>query len=168
MPLTYDSLATTTVSGSSTNTITFSSISSGYTDLRLVLAGTTTAASTSVRVRVNGDTNNNYSLTSITGNGSTASSTSAQFEVWMNLSYTTASWPSTQPALATLDFMSYSGSTNKSVLANYSQDLNGSGVTESVIFLWRNTAAINSISVFTNANNFSAGFTASLYGILRA
>jgi hypothetical protein len=43
MPATYEPIATTTLGGAAA-TITFSSISSAYTDLRIVLVGTTTAS----------------------------------------------------------------------------------------------------------------------------
>ena len=39
MPATYEKIATATISGTSTTTVTLSSISSSYTDLVLVLRG---------------------------------------------------------------------------------------------------------------------------------
>jgi hypothetical protein len=69
---TYESIATQTL-GSSSGSITFSSIPSTYTDLVIVFSGTT-AALVAVDIQFNGDTSTNYSRTIISGNGSTASS----------------------------------------------------------------------------------------------
>jgi len=69
---TYEPIATTTL-GTAQPTVTFSSIASTYTDL-VIVAQLTTAAPTNMRIRFNGDTTANYSNTTVTGNGSTATS----------------------------------------------------------------------------------------------
>jgi len=58
---TYEPIATTTVSGSSTSTVTFSSISGTYTDLVIIgnLGSQTTNAFP--YLQFNGDTGSNYS-----------------------------------------------------------------------------------------------------------
>jgi hypothetical protein len=72
MPLTYDRIATTTL-GSAAADITFSTISSAYTDLRLVIV-CTTASSTNMCLQFNGVTTTVYSGTFLSGNGTAAAS----------------------------------------------------------------------------------------------
>lgn len=69
MAATYEPIATTTASGSSSS-ITFSSISSAYTDLVLVANASVTSGSDTAILRFNGDTGSNYSRTFLSGNGS--------------------------------------------------------------------------------------------------
>jgi hypothetical protein len=73
MAITYEPIATTTLS-SAAATITFSSISSAYTDLRLVFVGTSVANSNNCIVTFNSDTGFNYSQTALYGTGATAGS----------------------------------------------------------------------------------------------
>ena len=69
--------------------------------------------------------------------------------------------------LYTLDIFSYTGSTNKTVLVTNSVDQNGSGQVGRVVGLWRNTAAITTITL-SDSSNFAIGTTATLYGIKAA
>jgi hypothetical protein len=71
---TYTPIATQTL-GSAAASVTFSSIPQGYTDLILVCSPvSTTGSNTFMWIRYNSDTGSNYSLTSMRGNGSTATS----------------------------------------------------------------------------------------------
>ena len=168
MPATYDSLATTTL-GSANSTITFSSISGSYTDLRLILVGrAVTAGNTfTVSLTMNGDTATNYSRTLITGDGTNASSFRTTSASSIAISSPVAWLVSTNTNLYSLDFMSYAGSTNKTILISTSADQNGSGGLLNAVGLWRSTSAITSITL-TSGDQFAAGATATLYGILRA
>lgn len=164
MPATFEPIATTTL-GSAANSITFSSISSAYTDLRVVIIWTVNSDNI-VRVRFNSDTGSNYSATYLSGNGSVAESNRQS-----NLSYIDAGWNAvglTTPALTTFDIFSYAGATRKTVLATQSGDKNGSGSVDRIVGLWRNTSAITSIElapVATPSIAFQTGTTATLYGI---
>ena len=166
MATTYEPIATTTL-GSVTASITFSSIPATYTDFRLVVVGTTASAVVGY-IRFNGDTASNYSVTRLTGDGSTAGSSRngpvGQISVgdW----YT---FQATIPSMLTVDVFSYAGSTYKTALTTTSNDQNGSGYVERCVGLWRNTAAITSITVANSgASNFQVGTTATLYGIKNA
>jgi hypothetical protein len=118
-------IATTTL-GSSTSTITLSSIPNTYTDLRVVFANIRTTPGTgTIVLRFNGDTANNYSRTNINGDG--ASATSAQFSTVSWIHTNGGNTSTTVPGMLTLDIFSYAGSTNKTVLATASFDQNGSG-----------------------------------------
>ena len=162
MPATYEPIATTTL-GSATATISFTSITSAYTDIRYV-ASIKATASSSIRVQLNGDTGANYSSTFLWGDGSSASSFRNT-----NSNYLTGSYVvDTVPLLWTFDFFSYAGSTNKTALQTHSNDNNGSGEVARVVGLWRNTAAINRIDLLCSGSTFAAGTTVTLYGILKA
>jgi hypothetical protein len=167
MATTYEKIATTTL-GSASSTITFSSIAASWTDIRLILVGTVTT-STIVRLRFNSDTGANYSETFIYGDGSTAASYANTGQSYITAGGLNFNWQSGTPCFSTTDVFSYAGSTNKTVLHTESLDLNGSGNTASSVGLWRNTAAITTITLTAGASGtFATGTTATLYGILKA
>lgn len=164
MALTYTPIATTTLTGSTSN-VTFSSIPSTYTDLILVYNGQVDA-NVGLVTQVNGDTGANYSTNYVRGNGSATSGGTVTGQNWFNWAinmsnsgtsiYTTQIW----------HFQNYANTNiNKTVLTRASNSANQIGVT---VGLWRNTAAINSINTNTAGNNFLSGTTFTLYGILSA
>ena len=163
MPITYEPIATTTL-GSDTTNISFTSISSAYTDLRLVFVGRG-STNDDFRLRYNSDTGTNYSRTDLYGNGSTV--TSARAANAADIRIGANDGLDGNIALATIDIFSYTGSTNKTCLITYSHDKNGSGFVYSTVGLWRNTSAITTITLNHGAN-FLAGSTATLYGIKNA
>ena len=166
MATTYEKIATTTLS-SATNTISFGSIPTTYTDLKLVLVATTSTSNQAIYLRVNADSGTNYSYTYVGGNG-TAASSSRQTSV-TNIDPTQLAGSSTTvPQMWDFDIFSYAGSTNKTVLYTHTADLNGSGATEKGVGLWRSTTAINAVSLTTSSGNMNIGTTATLYGILKA
>lgn len=164
MPATYEPIATTTL-GSAASTITFSSIPSTYTDFRLVLVTMGTAAGT-LYFRLNSDTGTNYSNTRVNGNGSTASSAQSSNYPRMDINGTDAT--KRNVSFSTVDFLSYTGSTNKTMLIQESHDENGSGYVHHSVGLWRNTGAITRIDLNIDGTTFASGTTATLYGILKA
>lgn len=165
MPATYEPIATTTLGAAAAN-ITFSSIPATYTDLRLVLVTKPTPNNASITIRVNNLTNNIYSYTNLTGNGTTASSGSSTST---NLFNWGTAFNTAQFQLLTVDFFSYAGSTNKTALATLSRDLNGSGSITSWVGMVATTSAITEIDIdCSTSNNMVIGTTATLYGILKA
>lgn len=159
MPSTYEPIATTTLSGS-TSEVTFTSIPATFTDLRLVFVGT--SASQALAIQFNGDTSTNYSRTIISGDGTSASSprnTSLDRLIIASLNST--------PLLTSLDIFSYAGSTNKTGLINESRDQNGSGLVLRAVGLWRSTSAITSLRLYGYSGSNITG-TATLYGIKNA
>ena len=166
MPITYEPIATTTLGSNAS--LTFSSIPSTYTDLRLVLNGFWTATGAAdLMIQFNSDTSTNYSFTRLFGTGVSVSSSrntsTTQIEVIESLPSTTI------PGLTIIDIFSYAGSTNKTVLCQGNGDMNGSGKVARIVGLWRNTAAITSIRLESTANNLlGSGSTATLYGIKNA
>lgn len=165
MAVTYEPIATTTL-GSTASTITFSSISGSYTDLRLVIVGIS-GTSTNIALRFNSDTGSNYSRTRLISTGSSVSSTVASNDTEIDLNRENLS--TTIPSLYAVDIFSYSGSTFKTLLCSCNEDRNGSGSVVSTVGMWRSTSAITTILLTTlSGDTFGIGTTATLYGILRA
>jgi hypothetical protein len=166
MPATYEPIATTTL-GSAAASITFSSIPSTYTDLRLVLVGRNNSGAASWRLEYNASAGTAYSNTFVGGDG-----TNTESGLNTNLGYfqiSAISSPTTSVCMATVDIFSYAGSTNKTALASFSNDRNGAGGVATNVGLWRSTSAITSIKWYAaNSENFAAGTTATLYGIKNA
>ena len=163
---TYTPIATQTL-GSAAASITFSSIPGTYTDLRLVLTGTCSAAGDYMAIQYNADTATNYSLTVLSGYGTGVQSTNTTSAVSIQTSWNGAS-STTIPAMKSIDILSYAGSTNKTCLITASTDQNGTagGAVELTVGLWRSTAAITSIKLFwIGSSNFATGTIATLFGI---
>ena len=165
MAATYEKIATTTL-GSAAASITFSSIAASWTDLRLVFVGVGASAGDVPAIRFNSDTATNYSRTYLTGNGTAASSNRTTSS--NRIACGDAGDSTTIPSFNTVDIFSYTGSTYKTVLIESSEDQNGSGKVTRAVGLWRSTSAITSITVFNPSYNLGAGYTATLYGILKA
>jgi hypothetical protein len=166
MATTYEKIATTTL-GSAASTITFSSISSAYTDLRIVVIGKSTTDSVNLNMQFNGDTGTNYSQTILSGRGATVSSIRTTSDNYIGLT-AYAGLMSTQPTGYIIDIFSYAGSTYKTVLANCFMDSNGAGAVEVRVGLWRSTDAINQIIINRTGGNYNTGTIATLYGIKNA
>lgn len=160
MPSTYTPIATTTV-GTATPSVTFSSVPGTYTDLVVVVNGTT-AASVGLALRFNGDTGSNYSNTYLGGTGSAAISgraTSTTIGRFGNIN--------TSNTTGVANIQNYSNATT------YKTTLGRSSSTDYAITyvnLWRSTAAITSVTVISDdlGTNFAVGTTFSLYGIKAA
>ncbi len=167
MPATYEPIATNTLS-TATPSVTFSSIVSTYTDLKVVIVATSSGSRT-IWLRFNSDTANNYSVTELYGNGTSANALSQINFSAINLAGA-ANLSTTIPHLYSIDVFSYRGSTNKTVLATKAGDQNGSGNYVADVGLWRNTAAITSLTLQcgNGADDFSIGSTFTLYGIKNA
>jgi hypothetical protein len=164
MAKTYEPIATTTLS-STTNSVSFSSISGSYTDLVLVInpiKGTMNYP----YLRFNGDSASNYSVTSLSGNGTSAVSTrSANIsQGYLNESIAPTT---TGTTYFIVNIQNYSNSTTyKAYLARGTEA--GSG-TDAIIGSWRSTAAITSVAVNAgNGGTFEIGSNFTLYGIKAA
>jgi hypothetical protein len=159
MSRTYEPIQTQTV-GTATPSVTFSSIPQTYTDLVCVVSAKAASAAYDLYLQFNGDTGNNYSWTALSGTGSSA------------VSNRNSNGPAIQMdnygSVRTTDFgvnishiMNYSNSTTyKTVLARANAAASGVDIN---VGLWRNTAAVTSITLYINS--FAVGSTFTLYGI---
>jgi hypothetical protein len=165
MASTFEPIATTTL-GSAASSVSFTSIPGTYTDLRIVCVGSSNANG-QWYARFNNLSTTLYSFTNIRGNGSIADSAKSADDVSLFFNYSNT-YSTAQPAMITMDIFSYAGSTNKTSLLTYNGDRNGSGMAERTVGLWRSTAAITRVDIFSGSGSFTSGFTATLYGILKA
>jgi|688.fasta_scaffold82021_4 hypothetical protein len=165
MPLTYEPIATTTLS-STTNTITFSSISSTYTDLRISFFGRASSGYIRTRLRFNGDTAGNYGWAYLGGTRLSvqASSSTGITYISSDLEGITPA----QPSFYSFDIFSYAGSTKKTSLSTCSEDKNTDGRVSTFVSVWNSTAAINSVTIIASESTFAVGTIATLYGIKAA
>jgi hypothetical protein len=163
---TYTPIATNTVSGTSTATVTFSSIAGTYTDLIIVANGSITV-NDDTYVQFNGSGGTGYSGTYIAGNGSAASSGRYTSNDRIVADYT--SYPTTTGGswTAIYQFMNYSNATTYKTCLIRS---NNAGVgTSASVHLWTSTAAITSIALqCTGTTKWGNGTTFTLYGIAAA
>lgn len=165
MPSTYEPIATTTLS-SSASPITFSSIPSTYTDLRLTFTGAA-VGNTAFLLRLNNQSGQLYSQTYFYGEGSGAYA--GRYQNATEFDYSANSNLNTTPiTFATLDIFSYTNSNYKTVLMDLTKDNNGSGFKFKFGGLYSNTSAISRIDLIAPNANFSIGTTATLYGIKNA
>lgn len=151
-----------------TPSITFNSIPSTYTDL--VIVASFKASSTTIvtpSIRFNGDTNTNYSNTSMYSNASTMTSYR-----WTNTNkaflgdfYAGVSNNAFIPYIININNYSNS-STYKTILCGYSQINSSNAEIGKTAAMWRNTNAITSVTITSDGGqNFAVGSTFSLYGI---
>jgi hypothetical protein len=177
MPITYDSIASQTLT-SSTSSIIFSGIPSTYTDLVLVCSAQSTAsanADTRYNLQFNSDTATNYSTTYLLGNGSVASSSRDTNRSQIDNLTPLSTSPQFTPIIFNIN--NYSNTTTfKTVLQRAGQNNNTSGgggsggiLMGSAVSLWRSTTAINIITMNCTQNGqFATGSTFAIYGIKAA
>lgn len=164
MPSTYTPIATQTL-GSAASTVTFSSISSAYTDLILIATPQSASGTTSLDIQFNGDTGTNYSLTYLYGDGSGAYSGRASNNAVAN-GGTAVSTASTF-LVNTVQIMNYSNTTTYKSLLTRANNTAGNVLTS--VSMWRNTAAISTILLkLASGSNFATGSTFTLYGVKSA
>ena len=164
MAVTYDPIATVTMSGSSSTT-TFTSIPQTYTDLRLICSFTgVSGCNFSTAVGNNSiDTGSNYSCVRLYGTGSSATSNLQT----NNTYYTGNITVGANGSNSIIDIMNYSNTTTYKTALNRFND--AGAIVFAIVSLWRNTAAINQLQVFsTNSVNFASGTVFTLYGIKAA
>lgn len=161
---TLEPIATTTL-GSAAASITFDSIPSTYTDLRLVVQMTTTDP-VFPTLRINNDSTALYAWTRVSGDG--ANTQSERGTAYSDLPFGRGSSSSTAPGLYVFEFFNYTSAIFKTCLITQSADYNASGATSRTVGLYRSTAAITSLVCIAPSNTFKAGSTATLYGLKAA
>ena len=162
---TYTPIATTTL-GSAAASYTFTSIPSTYTDLILVIAGTTGALNNVLLQVGNGsiDTGNNYSTTFLVGDGSSATSSRQS-----SVSNMLVGRIGTDQSINIVQLLNYSNTTTYKTLLCRGNNAATSGQVAAYVNLWRSTSAINQVKVLEQVgSNFQTGTTFTLYGIAAA
>jgi len=168
----YESIATVTVGGGGSSTITFSSIPSDYTHLQIrgIWKNNTSATDIAfVELKVNGSSTG-YSYHILRGDGSSAS---AAGSASLDRTYPAQSLPSNNASYANMfgtgiiDILDYVNTNKyKTIKTLFGFDGNGSGRVGLTSGSWQNTNAITSIELKDqNAGNFVQYSSFALYGI---
>ena len=158
---TYSTIATTTTSGSQVS-VTFNSFS-GYTDLVLVVTAKDNNGGLdgTANLTFNGDTAANYSTTYLFGTGSTAGSVrvtnSSQTPVLVTGS-TANNFGTT-----IVQIMNYSNATTFKTLLSRGNSAESAAAAR--VGMWRNTAAITSLTATAAGGSWVNSSTFTLYGI---
>lgn len=162
--VTYTPIATYTIPSAS-NSYTFSSIPSTYTDLLIVgsAAGVTTD---DIKIRYNGDSATNYSSTYVYGNQSAVSTNRRTNETAGTVAFYSNGMGSIHSPF-TVNIMNYANSTTQKVSIGRSG--RSGNDTHTTVTLWRGSATISSLTlIVNNSNNFAVGTVLTLYGITAA
>jgi hypothetical protein len=164
-PSSFYNIATVTVS--SGTSVSFTSIPSGYSSLQIRFAFSTASNSgASPYYQFNLDSGSNYNTHYLEGTGSAASagSNSGTGIYFSSLSVGNSL---TSPNVGIIDIADYANTSKYKTARNFSGS-NANGSTAEGVWLgsglWRNTAAITSIT-FTNGSAFTSGTTFALYGV---
>jgi len=164
---TYTLIASNTVGAGGAASITFSSIAGTYTDLLVKVSGRSARAgqqADNLFVTFNSNTSN-YSVRTLQGNGSSASSSNFSnryASLALDAAGSTASIFSSHeiyiPSYASAYYKSYS-------VDNVSENNATAAQSDLLAGLWSNTAAITSIELKPEVSTFVQYTTAYLYGI---
>jgi hypothetical protein len=167
MPLQLYKIASTEVGSAGASSIAFSSIPQGYTDLKVVVSARATITSGALGIYFNGVTSG-YSWRRLIGDGSSAfSDGSASYGNLRAIGTNPSSYTANTFASAEIYIPNYAGSTNKSVSVDSLNENNATAAEASFLAgLWSSTAAITSVTLIPNSDNFAQYSTATLYGIL--
>ena len=168
MANTYTLIASNTLSSSAAS-VTFSAIPNTYTDLVLRISARTDSggAISSGNIQMNSVTGT-YSYTFVRGDGASASSgnDSASYSGWYLAAINGGTATSSSFSSHEFYLPNYAGSTAKPVGQFSATETNA---TTAYIFgvagLCSSTAAVSSLTIATNANNFVSGSSFFLYGI---
>ena len=164
---------TQTVGSGGVISITFNSIPQGFTDLKLVCSVRTDGNAVNFNdgaLRFNGDASSIYSFTGLNGSGSSASSQRGSGMNYLAIGPNQGSL-TTSNTFTSFDayIPNYTGSNFKSVVSDGVPENNATATNlELYAGLWRNTAAITSMTVFPGGGySFAQYSTFSLYGITK-
>jgi len=167
----YESIATVSGNGSS-DTVTFSSIPSTFKHLQIRYMARITASTTveNVGVFFNSDTGSNYSGHYLYGNGSSASAGAGSNTTGITTGgrVTGASIASNILGVGVIDILDYQNTNKyKTIRILSGWDSNGNGEAWFASGSWRDTTAVNSISLkqLFGSGGWTSNSTFSLYGV---
>ena len=161
----YESIASVNGTDSS-NTITFSSIPSGYTSLQLRFNAIGFGGGSTYRLRFNGDTGTNYANHYLLGAGAAGIFAAGSANA-ISMFAQAGGGSGTYPTVGIIDVHNYASTTQYKTARVFSgkDTNNASGWVELDSGLWMNTAAVTSISIIQSSYSFATSSTFSLYGI---
>lgn len=149
----------------SASSVTFSSIPQDYKHLQIRAVVQNSGTSLN-KITFNGDTGTNYDFHSLTGTGSSVTSAASNNVAYLDYRTAFTSDGANLFAPLILDLLDYSSTSKNSTArlftgydrVSFAQIMLRSG-------LWRNTAAVTSITFDANTQQFVSGSRFSLYGV---
>lgn len=162
----FESIATYTGTGGATET-TFSSLPSGFTHLQIRYSLVSASTGQAIQMQFNGDTTTNYAYHAVYGNGTSAlaASTGTTGDNRLILDDFVVGTSPTYPSVAVVDILdAFNTSKYKTIKSLNGADFNGSGAIGLNSGLWRSTAAITSIRIYT-PGAINSGSKIALYGV---
>jgi len=167
----FDSIQTVTVGSGGSSTVTFSSIPATYTHLqiRAISKDSRVIANSSLNMRFNGDTGSNYSEHGVTADLTYGvSSYGVANSSSLGIGNTSGNVNANVYGVQIIDILDYAN-TNKfktvRILGGHEQFGNGPSYIGLFSGAWRNTSAINSITIIPLVANILQHSTFALYGI---
>ena len=163
----YESIATTTVGGGGSATISFTSIPATYQHLQIRVMCQINIGDADFGIRFNSDTGSNYSKHQIYTYGSgapLATGTSSTTSIPGGSSYSNSS---SLFGVAVIDILDYANTSKyKTARVLTGTDANGSGFLSFRSGVWQNTNAVSTIDLIqTSGSSFSQYSSFALYGI---
>jgi hypothetical protein len=161
---TYEPIATQTITGTSTTSVTFSSLGT-YDDIVAIMNMGVDSAGGNIQVRFNGDSGNNYSNLIFYGLSST-NATAQYTSLSQGYVHVAGSLPTIVGTITELHIPNYRNTTHyKTAISRY-----GNYATEVDFgaFTWRSGSAITSINFSSYSAAYKANSTITLYGITKA
>jgi len=164
----FYSIATATVDSGGASSITFTSIPQTYTHLQI--RATTNGTGTSglyLICSINTDTGTNYNWHYLNSNGASVSAgNSSSFAGFVINDMGGGSSNSNNFGSGIADILDYTNTNKYKTIKTLSGiDNNGSGYLDFDSNLWRNTAAITSITIVYGSNNYAQFSQIALYGV---
>lgn len=165
MPATYELIQSVDASG--TASASFTSIPATYTDLKVIITGTTVlSGGLPIKIQFNGVTGSAYSWQDMYANGTSFFSTTnnATSNSWIGAS---VQMDDIVPILYDIDVFNYTIAEYKTYYSKAYLSKNGSGGVEHLCGIWANSAVVTSLTFPCYSGNYAtANFH--LYGIKRA
>jgi hypothetical protein len=167
MPVTYDRLASTTLS-SNQSTVTFSSIDQTYTDLVVQFRGNVLNSNQQIWMRLNGDSSGNYTYIAMYSGDTQAFNSASVSATACVIGGVASGFTSNSQSIGsvTANINNYAA-TNifKTVI---SRSVNRWINTDLICSSWFSTSAITSITLQGSSAQFEVGTSIAVYGIKRA
>jgi hypothetical protein len=166
----FDSISTITVGAGGSASITFSSIPSTYAHLqiRAISKDARSNANTAFSMRFNGDTASNYNEHGMTGDAGSVTAYATTNASAIGIGNTAGSTNANVYGIHIIDILDYAN-TNKfktaRILGGHDEFGSGSSILGLFSGAWRNTSAINSITILPLIANISQYSSFALYGI---
>ena len=165
MATTYTLIATVSLPSGNGASLDFTSIPQTYTDLKLVFSGNSTIVNSGSQVRFNGSSTG-YTAKYLRGTGTAVDSNTqvayGSTAIWGTYFSSSGVTPTNQEFY----IPNYTSANYKSVSVDAVDERNASAAYAFIsAHLWSNTAAITSISVFSDSGSLTQYSSATLYGI---